>query len=198
MIIVRNDDILNDTSADKFKGKEYDRFQFIHKMIMQTNGELVHMPTVLCTEIQAYPEAIELIKEEVRFRRIEPQLHGWEHKDYVHLTHDEIRDMLNKSQDWFIENLETRFDTWATPWGGTDYQAVEVCEELGITLQTTDDTHTPGQVLRQVRGGNGYLYEGSVILHHWWDRGLNLFRLCEVLKHGSWEAAKAVDERGWF
>ncbi len=196
MIIVRNDDVLNDTSSYKFKGKEFDRFRFIHKMIMETHEMLQHRPTILCTEIESYPEAIEYIRAEKY--NMSPQLHGFEHKDYVHLPKDEIREMLDKSIEWFDKNLNTEFHIWATPWGGTNPDAIEVCEEYNIILQTTGNTYTPGQVLKAVRAGEYEDMHGFTILHHWWDRGLNLFRLCEVFKHGSYEAAKEADERGWF
>lgn len=194
-MIVRNDDILNETSAKKMIGKEFDRFKFIHRMIMETDS-LVHMPTILCTEIEMYPEAIQYIENETAAARMCPQLHGWEHKDYVHLAEYEIVDMLEESLGWFEDNLNTQFTIWATPWGGTSELAVEVCTSMGIELQTTNSTITPGEALRIAKADGEDT--GQTILHHWWDRGLNLFRLCEVLKHGSYEAAAEADERGWF
>jgi len=195
--IVRVDDILNQTRS-KFKGKELDRFKFINKMINETNGKLIHYPTILCTDIEAFPEAIEYIKEETKQGRMIPQLHGWEHKDYVNYSSDKIVEMLDKSIAWFQNNLDTEFTIWATPWGGDSQVAREACEWMGITLQTTNNTLTPGDTLRAVRGRVADQVPYRIILHHWWDRGLNLFRLCEVFKHGSWEVAKEADTRGWF
>jgi len=197
MFTVRTDDVLNNTGS-KFKGKEADRFRFINRMINESNGELIHRPTIICTDIEEYPEVIEYIREETKLGRMDPQLHGWEHKDYVHSPRGQITTMLEKSMEWFHTNLDTSFTIWATPWGGDSALARDACDRMGITLQTTVPTCSPGAALKAAKEGLEALVVERTILYHWWERGLNLFRLCELYKHGSWEAAKAADERGWF
>jgi hypothetical protein len=93
-VILRNDDVLKRTPG-KYEGKEVDRFKFIDRMVSETNGLLLHRPTVLCTEIMDYPEAIEYLRERKDEDHIDIQLHGWEHKDYVHKTRGDIEDILD-------------------------------------------------------------------------------------------------------
>ncbi len=198
-MILRNEDVLKNTPG-KYEGKEVDRFKFINKMVNETNSKLVHRPTILCTEIMDYPEAIEYIKEQGPLGTMEVELHGWKHIDYVHKGKGEIEDMLKQCQDWFDTHLGFQFTMWATPWGGDTPTAREVCQEMGIALESTQSMmHGTGSIVDHFRSGGKYSTVATCnILFHWWSRGVNVFRLCDILKYGSYEAAAKADERGWF
>lgn len=197
-MILRNDDVLKHTPG-KYEGKEVDRFKFIDRMIADTRGKLIHRPTILCTEIMDYPEAIEYLRDLGPDSITDVQLHGWEHKDYVHLVRNDIEDMLKKCQDWFDQHLGYQFSIWATPWGGHTKSAEQVCNKMGIKLETVRNMPNVGAVVDHFRTGGTYDQIRDInILYHWWNRGVNIFRLCDILKYGSYELAKEFDERGWF
>jgi peptidoglycan/xylan/chitin deacetylase (PgdA/CDA1 family) len=199
MIILRDDDVLKPTRTAKIQGKEFQRYKFVNEMCNTTNRQLVHEPTILCTEIMDYPEAIEYTRDEWKAGRMQPQLHGWEHKDYVHKSKTEIQDMIKKSQDWFDKHLHQQFDRWATPWGGDTILAREAAQELGVYLESTCGLFQCGGIIELLKQNpKDPSLRGAKILFHWWNKGQNFGRLAEILKHGSYEKAKEADERGWF
>lgn len=198
-LILRNDDILDDTMTKKFAGKEFERYRFFNKMAQETNGKAIHRPTILCTEIMRFPTALEYTREEWKKGTMDVQLHCWDHKDYVHKGKVEIKDMLKRCQDWFDLHLQQQFSLWATPWGGNTSQAQEACAELGLTLEGVDKILTPGAVVSHFKaGGTLSSIDGRTCMFHWWNKGNNVFRLCEILKHGNYQTAQAKDHRGWF
>lgn len=198
-LILRNDDILDSTMTRKFKGKEFERYRFFNKMAQETNGLAIHRPTILCTEIMNFPTAIIYTREEWKKGTMDVQLHCWDHKDYVHKSKRDIKDMLKRSQDWFDLYLQQQFSIWCTPWGGDTSQAREACTEMGLELQPTEGTLTPGAVVSHFRvGGTVNVLKDKTVLFHWWNKGNNVFRICEILKHGGYLQAEAKDERGWF
>ena len=197
MIIVRNDDVILD-SGGKYKGKEFERFRFVHEQISSA-PDLVHCPAILCQEIEAFPEAIEYIRAETAARRMRPYLHCWNHdKNWTTHSTPVIEEMLKHCDSWFEQNLDCEFHVWATPWGATSPMAIEAAGRQGIRLETTHPTIDFKAAAKLVKDSNTVrvLY-GRTILYHWWMQGLAMFRISQSSVHGSWTAAAAAKPE-WF
>jgi len=113
MIRVRNDDILVSSSdwPDPVK-----RFRQIHRWISEAPEHLIHIPAILCSEIQQFPTCIEYIKEETKAGRMIPELHGFHHEiDYTARSIEECVTDLEKAINWMVKHLEVRPKTWYTP-----------------------------------------------------------------------------------
>jgi peptidoglycan/xylan/chitin deacetylase (PgdA/CDA1 family) len=194
MIKLRNDDVLVDSGGGKYAGKEFERFRFIHEQILRTEGKMIHYPAIVCEELAKHPECLEYVREEVANGRMRPYLHGWDHaEDWTKKSEDEIRDMLIRCDDWFWDNLETEYDVWATPWGARSEKATKVAGKLGIETQSTRPTIDIKEAGKLVTTyGNADRLEGQIILYHWWQRGLSLFKIVECLVYGSVEKAKVL------
>lgn len=198
MIVIRNDDVLRE-STGKYKGKEFNRFRFVHEQICRAPEKLLHCPAILCQEIEAYPEAIDYIKQETKAGRMRPYLHCLNHsEDWTARSFDDIEDMLGQCDNWFSERLEYEFLVWATPWGAASEQALRAAAEIGIRLETTAETIEDKPAVRLVEStGSVDCLEGRTVLLHWWNQGLSIFRIVEVAVNGSWEAAKEA-RPDWF
>ena len=87
MIRVRDDDVLISSKGTK---NPLTKFKMVHDWICEVPETLIHVPTILVTEIQEFPEAIEYIRQETAEGRMLPEIHGWSHKDYASLNSAEI------------------------------------------------------------------------------------------------------------
>lgn len=192
MIYIRDDDVL---LSSKGFGDPVARLKQIHEWICES-PKLMHVPTILCTEIKAFPTAINFIREETHAGRMLPQLHGWEHIDYAKLHHAAIVTHLEDSKHWMIDNLDVCPTRWYTPWGANAPHLYTAANECGLKLIDTSNRivlEGPNGVLATLQKGVPVDYlDGREIFLHWWQRGLRLWRLALVAKHGSWEAAKAA------
>lgn len=192
MIYIRDDDVL--LSSKGFSDPVV-RLKQIHGWICES-PKLMHVPTILCKEIQDFPEAIEYVKEETLAGRMLPQLHGWEHIDYAKLTQPQIQYHLEISKFWMVDNLDVLPTRWYTPWGANAPHLYAAAKECDLTLIDTSNRivlEGPTGVLASLKKGIpvDYLDEQEIFLH-WWQRGLRLWRLALVAKHGSWQAAAAA------
>ena len=78
MIRIRIDDVLwKSSDYDHVRAKN--QLQKIHRWLVQAPSLLIHVPTILVTEIAAWPDVIEWIREETAEGRMSPQLHGYQH-----------------------------------------------------------------------------------------------------------------------
>ena len=87
MIYLRDDDVL--VSSSSSQGLK--RFKQIHNWVAEVPG-ILHIPTILVTEIQQFPEGIEFVREETAKGKMRPELHGLEHIDYNKLSRRRDRD----------------------------------------------------------------------------------------------------------
>jgi hypothetical protein len=72
----------------------------------------------------------------------------------------------------------------------------------GLDLIDTSRIHKlrgkHGVVDRLRSGESPWYLDGEEIFMHWWEGGLRLKRVLEVIKHGSWAEAERVNEGGIF
>lgn len=192
MIYIRDDDVL--LRSNGFNDPVL-RLEQIHSWILES-PRLMHVPTILCSEIKSFPNAIKFIKEETIAGRMLPQLHGWEHIDYGKLHYAAVIDHLERSKHWMIDNLNVCPTRWYTPWGASATHLHTAANDCGLKLIDTSGIivlEGPNGVLATLKKGVPIDYlDGKEIFMHWWTRGLRLWRLALIAKHGSWQAAKAA------
>jgi peptidoglycan/xylan/chitin deacetylase (PgdA/CDA1 family) len=196
-IIMRNDDVLGHSSA-------YDnpvpRFKKYQRWMLEGLDDFEHMPTIVVTYLEKWPEAIDFIREETAEGRMRPELHGWDHIDYNSMPLGEIREDLDKSLIWMSKNLVVTPKFFYTPWGGAPSLAVQAaCTEFGLTPLGVQNTVSCSGVLRYVKQ-HGHIsaskvYAGREILTHWWQKNMRVPRLVKIWHYGGLaQAMKAEPE----
>lgn len=197
MIYVRDDDVLIQSSSfkDPFK-----HFQTVHGWMCETD-KVLHVPAILVTEIQEFPECIEFIKQETAKGRMRPEIHGLRHIDYGKLPNEEVRNHLVQCINFIEDNFDSAPAKWYTPWGASQPHLHEVAKELKLELVDCSAINKLagryGIIQRMKDGVNLRKLEEQEIFFHWWEGGVRLKRAIEVIKHGSWAAAKAANG-DWF
>jgi hypothetical protein len=191
MIYLRDDDVLVGSSGheDSFK-----KFQQVHRWICETD-KMLHVPTILVTEIQAFPECIEYVKEETAKGKMAPEIHGLKHVDYGKLSIDEVRAHLKECQVFMWYKFGVVAKKWYTPWGANSPDLNETANFIGLELvDCSSIIKLNGRfgVLQEAKEGKDIekLFDGKDIFYHWWQGGLRLKRMVEILKYGSMEKAK--------
>jgi len=197
LIRVRDDDVLIKSSGcDSFK-----RFQQIHGWIRESK-KFIHVPAVLATEIQEFPECIEFVREETKAGRMVPETHGLKHIDYAKLTKEDIKEHLKQCKEFNFKNFGRVPKRFMTPWGANADHIREASEECGLELvdcskiNKLQGRYGMVQLAKDGRDLEKFL-SGGEIFCHFWEGGMRLKRVIEVVKHGSWEAAKAANGK-WF
>jgi hypothetical protein len=196
MIGVRDDDILLDSSD---WGNPFLRFQEIHRWILAVkNYPVMHVPTILTTEIQEYPECIEFIREETAQGRMDPQLHGVRHVDPGKFGYNGLIEQLKEGKGWMEDNLGVTPTRYYTPWGAGEangqewmWKASTKCDLKMVTCEgyyKMSGRHGVVQMLKEGKDPRTFL-EGKEIFMHWWQRGERLQRILLAIEAGSWEAA---------
>jgi peptidoglycan/xylan/chitin deacetylase (PgdA/CDA1 family) len=196
MIRIRDDDVLMHSSS---KGDEFTKFKMIHEWICEVPDSLIHVPTILVTEIQEFPDCIEYIRQETAEGRMLPEIHGLTHHDHAALTAKEISMELSECQDWIFDNLGHTPTKFYTPWGaGSDARGAHIkgaAKDVGLELVTCEQiVKLEGRlgVINALKAGWDIKYlNGGEIFLHWWQNATRLKRVIEVIKHGSWAEAKA-------
>jgi peptidoglycan/xylan/chitin deacetylase (PgdA/CDA1 family) len=163
------------------------------------------VPAILITEIQQFPEAIEWIRQETIEGRMLPEIHGISHKDYASLSEAEIKSELTECCEWIYQQFGHIPTKFYSPWGaGADARGAHIrptAESVGIELVTCENLNKLcGRygVVQELMDGRdiSYLNDfGGEIFMHWWEGGSRLKRVVEVIKHGSWEAAKKANRK---
>jgi peptidoglycan/xylan/chitin deacetylase (PgdA/CDA1 family) len=200
VIRVRDDDVLIGSSGVK---DELARFKMVHEWICEVPDTLIHVPTILVTEIQKFPEAIDYVQEETEQGRMLPEIHGLSHKDYASLSTDEIQCDMEYCRDWIYKQFGHKPTKFYSPWGaGADERGAHIgpaCAEMDIELVTCEFINKMNGrygVIQQLKDGRDLSYLGTQeIFLHWWESMARLKRIVEVAKHGSWEAAKAENRK---
>jgi peptidoglycan/xylan/chitin deacetylase (PgdA/CDA1 family) len=202
MIRVRNDDVLLPSSS---YSSELGRLKQIHEWICEVPDTLIHVPAILITEIQKFPECIEWIRKETEEGRMLPEIHGLSHKDYASLGTREIQNEMEECRDWIWDKFGVVANKFYSPWGaGADTRGAHIrpaCEGVGIELVTCENiSKLSGRygVVQQLMDGRdiSYLNDfGGEIFMHWWEGGARLKRVVEVIKHGNWEAARKANRK---
>jgi hypothetical protein len=176
---------------------ELGRLKQIHEWICEVPDTLIHVPAILVTEIQQFPECIEWIRQETEEGRMLPEIHGISHKDYAALTPAEIVSELSECREWIWDKFGVVANKFYSPWGaGADARGAHIrpaCEEMNIELVTCENINKLcGRygVVQELMDGRDISYlDGQEIFMHWWEGGSRLKRVVEVIKHGSWNEA---------
>jgi hypothetical protein len=199
MIRVRTDDVL--VSSEPMAGKEFRKFRKHHLWLMDAPDSFYHTPAILCRDIQQFPECVEYIKQEQSEGRLRADLHGWEHDPegengpgYGFLSVSQIEERLEKCMEWFDQNLGTAPIRWLTPHGARGPRIDEAARKFnlvveGVTDPVVDQKHA--EILVR-NAGTIDAIKDKVIMVHWYERGLRLFRIVQTAKHGSWSKAVEV------
>ncbi len=200
MIRVRDDDVLISSKGTK---NPLTKFKMVHDWICEVPETLIHVPTILVTEIQEFPEAIAYIREETAEGRMIPEIHGWSHKDYASLTSAEIVLELRDCKEFIRKEFNHKATKFYTPWGAGSAERGKhirgAAAAVGLEMVTCENINKMNGrygVIRELKDGNNIKYlEGKEIFLHWWENVTRLKRIVEVIKHGSWEEAKAENRK---
>lgn len=189
MIFIRDDDVLMASSSWK---DPFSRFRQIHEWTMESE-KVMHVPTILVTEIQQFPEAIDYIKEETKSGNMKPQLHGYKHVDPGLFTFNEIRNQLKEAKEWMLNVLDIIPTKWYTPWGAGEsphqeylWVAAEKENLQLVTCKNISKLHGRYGVVQRIKRGhdpNKFL-ENKEILIHWWQSGNRLKRVIDFIETG--------------
>lgn len=197
-IRIRDDDVLVGSSSTNDPLK---KFQMVHEWICEVPDTFIHVPTILVTEIQEFPEAIEYVRQETAEGRMIPEIHGLEHINYADLEEDEIVNHLEYCKEWIRKNLGREPTRFMSPWGaGADSKGEHIhtaANKVGIEVVTCENlTKLKGRygVVQELKDGRNISYlDGGEIFIHWWESPGRLRRVIDVIKHGSWEEAKRMN-----
>ncbi len=190
---VRDDDVLLQSSS---YDDPFGRFKQIHEWIAASD-RFIHVPTVLITEIQEFPECIEYIRKEAVAGRMRPEIHGLRHIDYGKLSEFEVMDQLNLCLKYFKRWGFGRPRKWYTPWGASQAHLHYAAKKVGLKLVDCSGINKLngryGIIQRLKDGETVDFLDGDEIFMHWWEGGARLKRVIEVARHGSWDAAKEAN-----
>jgi hypothetical protein len=93
---------------------------------------------------------------------------------------------------------------WVTPHGANSPAIQDAARRYGLIVEDTRepviDQKKADTILRQTRRIT--LLNDRVIMVHWWERGLRLYRIARILQHEDVEVAIAeskreLDEKSW-
>lgn len=189
MISIRNDDCLLFSAQwpDPFG-----RFRQQHEWV-ESAPNIVHVPTILVTEIQSYPQCIEYIKVKIPEGKMIPQIHGLTHIDYGKLPKGEVKEHLKICKDKMFEWFGQVPTKWYTPWGSAQSFLFEAAEEENLKLiDCSNILPLEGRygVVQRLKDGEPISnFDNKELFLHWWTKGARLARVCAVARYGSWDAA---------
>lgn len=186
---IRFDDVLWKTSDPKIAGKEMQKFTKNVNWCINTN--VVLTPAVLCQDIMQFPECIDWLYEKVREGIIYPDLHGWDHGPYGERSEEMIIEHLDKAMHWFDQHLKVCPVRWVTPHGANSHEMQAAADQFSLIIEDTNDPVIDQKVLDPAlnRTRDLSILDGKVIMNHWWERGLRLYRIARIIEHQSIEAA---------
>lgn len=175
MIYIRDDDVLLPSSGWPDPPS---RFKFVHEIIVEGGGKFLHIPTILCGQIQQWPETVRFIRDETEEGRMAPQLHGWEHIDYAKLSRVEIEHDLTKCIRWMQDNLGVRPTKFYTPWGANASHIYEVGQELELDIVDCSNIIIPKTIWNDLDSSYDKYNEKEIFIH-WWE---GMGRLKDIVK----------------
>lgn len=181
---VRIDDMMWQTGNPDMAGKEMQKFL---KYVNWCRGADIYVvPNVLCQDIQRFPEAVEMLDD---FDQVD--LHGWDHGPYGDRSYGEICVHLEQAMEWFDKNTNHTPIRWVTPHGANSFAIKMAARKFDLVVETCDppviDQKEADGLLKRTRRVSDL--DGKVIMAHWWERGLALYRITQILKAGSVDQA---------
>jgi hypothetical protein len=200
---VRFDDVLWETSDKKIQGKELQKFQ---KHINWCKDlPVVLAPAILCQDVDKFPGAVDYLRECAEEGIVFPDLHGWTHGPYGDMPYEEICEHLDQAMDWFDKNLPGFPPIrWVTPHGANSFDIQTAARNHGLIVEDTNypviDQKEADALLRKFR--DPAKLDGRVIMVHWWERGLRLYRIAQILQHNGVDEAiiaskETLDDKSW-
>jgi len=192
LIRVRTDDVL--VHSDSMKGAEFEKWRKHHRWVLEAPAYFYHVAAILCKDIQDFPKAIDYIRQEVAEGRLGLDLHGWEHIDYSKIPQEQIEEHLEKSFEFFLKTFNCLPSRWATPWGNNSEGIKKAARKYSIAVEgVTDPVIDQSQAVNIVHHFNSITpLLGKVIMVHWFERGLKLWRIIQTAKYGTWTKAEAA------
>jgi len=163
MIRVRDDDVFIRPSFGKFKET--------HETILDFPNA-IHVAGIIC-DSPWEPEVLEYIRHETVRKKIEIQLHGWQHIDYAKLTKDEMRGHMKMSFEWLHDHFWVKPTIWYTPWGAHTPVMDEVAAEFNLALVDCSNILQTNKMLEALRSKHrgayikGFREHGEVLIHYW-------------------------------
>lgn len=196
LIRVRFDDVMWESGNDKFRGKELDRLKMMIDWCRPLDCTLA--PNILCQDIMKFPDAVPYVNGLVDSLpdRIDLDIHGWDHGPYAPRKYDEVVSHLEAATNWFKTHIhpEAQPVRWVTPHGSNSWAMQRAAREFGLTIETTEDPvidqRNADGVLRNTRDPKQL--DGKIIMVHWWERGMALYRVARIMQHG--DVNKAIIE----
>jgi hypothetical protein len=186
---IRFDDFIWKSKDPKMKGKEVQKAFKNVNWCVNTGVQLT--PAILCQDIEQFPEGISLLREMIEEGVVYPDLHGWTHGPYAPMSQSEVEEHLDKAITWFKENLGVLPIRWSTPHGADSPSMRSAASKYDLVLETTEypvvDEKILDTQLRQTR--NLDLLDGIVIMNHYWNRGLRLYRISRIIEYQSIDEA---------
>lgn len=130
MIYIRDDDVLVRSRAyvDSFA-----QFVKVHETIC-SNERVKHVPAILTSEIQEFPQCVAYIRQETEAGRMVPEIHGYQHVDYGKLHEDEVARHLAYCTKFHEDNFGVRPTKFFTPWGALSPRIQKACAVLDLSL----------------------------------------------------------------
>lgn len=180
---IRFDDAVILSSDPKFKDKECQKFAKNVEWCFRTGVTLT--PAILCQDIEEVPGAIEKINRWTKEGLVFPDLHGWDHGPYGNRSQQEIEEHLEQAEKWFWKKFKVFPVRWVTPHGATSPAMIAAADKFDLTIETTEkpviDQKQMDTLLRET--WDLTLLNDRVIMNHWWERGLRLFRIARIIEH---------------
>ena len=192
---IRFDDAIWTSSDPKVKGKEVQKFMKNVNWCLPLYEKVSLTPAILCQEIEKFPEGISRLRALIDEGKIYPDLHGWDHGPYAPRSQDEIEEHLDRAQEWFTANLGVSAIRWVTPHGANSSAMQAAASKFNLIVETTDPPviceKNLDPALRKTRDLS--LVAGKVVMNHYWNRGLRLYRIARIIEHqGVAEAIEAT------
>jgi peptidoglycan/xylan/chitin deacetylase (PgdA/CDA1 family) len=173
------------------EGREFQKFRKHHQWCLEAPHLFYPTAAILCSEIQQFPEAVEYVRTELDAGRLYVDLHGWEHINYGELTQEQIEEHLEKSFEYMLKTFGCLPIRWATPWGADSPAIQQACRKFGLYWEgVTHPVIDQGLAMSKVKEtGTTECLQGRVVMVHWFERGLKLYRIVQTGIHGTWEEA---------
>lgn len=201
MLRIRDDDILVPSHAwDPFV-----RFRQVHEWILPHKGKVLHVPAILMSEIQDFPDCIQYIRENVANGTMEPQVHGLKHIDYSRLAlpkeklpshgaidlaifsdeeinhhYQTVQTHLATAKGWILEQFGYEPHTWYTPWGADNFVLREAATSVGLKLVGVTRKDFLHRVYQELQEGKVTVdqVKDRELLMHWWDPNVPVESMC--------------------
>jgi hypothetical protein len=180
---IRFDDILWATGDPKVKGKEFQKFKKHINWCKDIDVPLA--PAILCQNIEEFPECLQYVREQTWEGVMHPDLHGWTHGPYGDLSVPEISKHLERALEWFDANLGVMPIRWVTPHGANSHAIQAAAQKYDLIVEDTGypviDQKAADSRLRET--GDVTLLDDRVLMVHWYEKGLRLYRIAKVIQY---------------